>query len=90
MKFTIKYRRATFTVEGTKPTTCEVCGKSGKIDGHHMKYAYKTSEVRKNHQLALENVIWLCFRCHMVGDAVRIVDDNEDTALKIRLKGMKT
>lgn len=84
MKFTITYRKARIMVRGEKPNKCEICGKAGKIDGHHMKYAYKTSKVRKNPQLALENIIWLCFHCHMVGDAVRICVDNPATAKAIR------
>ena len=55
---------------------CEVCGKEGKIDFHHYKYAYKTSEVRKDPQLALENTIMLCYTHHKIADAMRILDSH--------------
>jgi len=80
MKIRIKYRRARFTVEAERKTTCEVCGKGGKIDFHHCKYAYKTSEVRKNPQLALENTAQLCYNCHRIADCIRMLAEHpEDT-----------
>lgn len=68
------YRRAVFSVQADKPQTCQCCGKKGKIDLHHWKYDFKTSEVRKNKQLALKNTSWLCFTCHRYADAIRAVD----------------
>lgn len=84
-KVKVRYRRATFTVRirGGRPKKCEICGREGKIDLHHFRYKYKTSEVRKDKQKALENTIWLCFSCHRLGDAVRMVDENREKAEKI-------
>ena len=67
----VRYWRAAFTVSVEKPSICECCGRKGRLECHHWKYAYKTSEVRKNPQLALENTSWLCFTCHRIADAYR-------------------
>lgn len=37
-----------------RPTTCEACGKVGKIDGHHSSYAPED----------WNKVMWLCITCH--------------------------
>jgi hypothetical protein len=63
-----------------KPDWCEGCGRKlgegiTKIDAHHWLYAYETKEVRKNPNLVLNNVSWLCFTCHTLGDSLRHVMD---------------
>lgn len=73
IKQTVMYKRARITVTAPKPKSCVVCGRSGKIDRHHTKYAYSTRDVRKNHQLALENTYPMCFRCHQIADCWRII-----------------
>jgi hypothetical protein len=86
MKFKIKYRRATFTVEGEKSDTCQSCHKKPHKSGlhfHHRKYAYSTKEVRKNPQLALENTIQLCWYCHRVADALRVVESNPSIVINL-------
>lgn len=70
MKFRVLYRRARLTVEGKPTHTCQACGAGGRTELHHLSYAYPTAEVRKNHQLALENTIELCYLCHRVANAL--------------------
>jgi len=86
MKIKIRYRRARVTVEvpDNFKRKCEICGKEdGKISFHHYKYTYKTSEVRKNPQLALKNTIMLCYKHHRTADALRKVVDDIHSAKKI-------
>lgn len=78
MKIKVKYRRARFTVEAARPRTCQCCGKRRQMQLHHWRYAYKTSEVRKDKQLALDNTSWLCFRCHVLADAMRTFTNMDD------------
>jgi hypothetical protein len=79
----LKYRRATFTIECNKPTVCEACGGKGKIDLHHYKYEFKTSEIRKNKLLILKNTIWVCFPCHQVADGIRRTEEQPERTRKI-------
>ena len=50
---------------------CEACGRKGRTNMHHWRYAYKTSEVRKNPELAIDNTTELCYYCHRLADAIR-------------------
>ena len=92
MKIRIKYRRTTITLDtaelGRIPAYCECCGKRKinlpyvtkgvkKLDFHHWIYAYTTEEVRKNPILVVENTSRLCFRCHMIADAIRKIFEND-------------
>ncbi|MHA1305339.1 MAG: hypothetical protein ACTSPI_16695 [Candidatus Heimdallarchaeaceae archaeon] len=91
MKIRIKYRRARVTVtvpDNFKRECCiEDCpNKHGKIDFHHYRYAYKTSEIRKNPQLALKNTILLCFHHHRIADAMRTIENNYDIVHEIDKK----
>jgi hypothetical protein len=85
----VKYRRASIDVgDIDKPKICGCCNRGEKegihkIDLHHWIYAYKTSEVRKDHRLALKNTSWLCVPCHNVGDSLRIIMEHVDTAEKL-------
>ena len=71
MKTRIRYRRARVTVDIDKPEKCEACGAGGRLECHHFIYAHKTTEVRKNPELATENTVWLCYKCHRLADMVR-------------------
>ena len=87
MKLQVLYRRKKFVVDWNRPRTCQACGNDSGKNGcqcHHYKYEFKTEEVRKDHDLLKKNTIWLCFPCHRVADAMRIVDTNHDKAIKIR------
>ena len=81
----IKYRRALIDVgDIVKSDRCEGCRKKAKkLDFHHWIYAHTTKEVRKNHSLALKNTSVLCFRCHMVGDALRKVLEDENLSNRL-------
>jgi len=58
---------------------CEACGRSvheGEIKStalHHWWYAYKPATVAKNPLLALENTSELCYGCHQIADAIRLL-----------------
>jgi len=39
-----------------KPPRCTVCGKGGRVEGHHISY-------QRHHRLA---VFWLCSMCHAI------------------------
>ena len=80
MKYqTITYRKTVIYIKSDEPLrtgVCRSCGRREKTDLHHYCYAYKTSEVKKNHSLALMNTVELCYRCHRIANAMRIADDN--------------
>jgi len=63
---------------------CVSCGKSihkGEIKTtqmHHYRYAYKPATVRKNPKLALEHTIELCYGCHPVADALRLLFERKN------------
>jgi hypothetical protein len=85
-KIKVKYRRATFTVMADKPLECDVCGAKGKIDCHHIAYVYKTKEVRKDTQKALENTMWLCFHCHILADCLRQLENDSIRTFMVKKK----
>lgn len=74
-KIRITYRHARVMVGLEKTGYCLVCYDKGRTEMHHVKYAYTTKEVRAHHQLALDNTVELCFRCHRIANAIRIVDE---------------
>jgi len=83
----LKYKRAIIKVNGERPHYCNICGRAGKPRGmqfHHFKYAYMVSEVRKNPILAVENTIFICFRCHQVANAFRICQENKEVVEKLK------
>jgi hypothetical protein len=87
MMIKIKYKNAIVKYEGTKPKICECCGREGKPRGmqyHHTKYEYSVDEVRKRPELAFHNTIFLCFRCHQIANAIRILEKNTEIAEKIK------
>jgi len=57
---------------------CTCCGKKCKGDTHHFVYAYATKKVRKNPMLALENTTELCFPCHRVANALKLLHETKD------------
>lgn len=78
MVYRIRYKTYTATVSGTKPKKCQVCGKTPKLlQGHHTCYEYPVAQVRKNPDLAKQNVIWLCYHCHRIANALRVVFENK-------------
>ncbi len=75
-KFRVMYRKLRVTVEGVRPEVCAACRRKGRIELHHWKYAYSTSEVRLNPQLALDFTIGLCYQCHKIADYIRNILEN--------------
>lgn len=65
--------------EDPRKGICEACGKSkhaGEIKVtalHHWWYAYKPATVKQNPYLVLENTSELCYGCHQVADAIRML-----------------
>jgi hypothetical protein len=71
------------------------CGQSGKpikkLDTHHWKYEFSSKEVKAKPELVLKNTSVLCFRCHRVGDAIRISFEDKpltDCLLELRAKAV--
>jgi len=54
------------------------------MNTHHWIYAHKTSEVRKNPNLAIQNTSVLCFPCHRIGDALRAVLEHPTLVEKLK------
>jgi hypothetical protein len=77
---TIMYKKTHIRIRKdlvNKPKVCQGCGKTvgkeiKKLDCHHWKYEFESKEVKANPILVLKNTSWLCFRCHRIGDAIRI------------------
>ena len=83
----IKYRNTNISIKSVKPIRdkiCKACRRKGKTDLHHFAYVYPTKLVKKNHILALENTIELCYRCHRIANAMRICDDNSVITVLIK------
>ncbi len=81
-RYSVRYQ--TVTVYFDHPVNrniCDTCGKSaekGEIkntQGHHWIYAYRPETVKKNPELALENRSELCYFCHKIADALRILSE---------------
>lgn len=71
MKFQIRYRRIRVYVDWKhRGRRCHCCGRAGRLELHHWKYAYTTAEVRANPELALKNTSWFCYPHHRVADAL--------------------
>jgi len=83
MKARVKYRRIRVTVEVPKNfrKKCDACGKTGKIDLHHLIYQFPTKEVRKNPQLALKNTVCLCYKHHRIADLIRKLIETDGVEL---------
>jgi hypothetical protein len=62
-----------------------VCNKpiAKHLQAHHLTYAYSSNEVKNNPELAKENVIWVCYHCHKVSNAIRIMIENPAKSAKI-------
>jgi len=88
-RYSVRYQ--TITVYFDQPVRrdiCDGCGKSkhkGEIkntQGHHWIYAYKPETVKKNPKLALENRSELCYFCHQIADALRVLCELQPHQLK--------
>lgn len=78
LMYWIKYKRIRVKVLGDKSTQCECCLKTPKPRGmhtHHWKYEFTIKEVARNPELAKKNSTSLCYKCHRVANAMRIVEE---------------
>ena len=84
--YKVRYRRTTVLLPFNPRTgVCVVCGKKRKTNIHHHRYEFKTSEVKKNPLLALENTFEVCFNpCHRLANAVVLVDKYPEKVHRIR------
>lgn len=93
-KQNVTYKGHQFKVDVDYPVRgpcCDCCKKKGFVALHHLKYAYPIAEVRKNHMLALDNTICLCYTCHELANSMRKLLDADDKVLErltelVRLK----
>ena len=81
MSYTIKYKRIRVKVEGDKPLICECCCKAPNVpQTHHWIYAYLKKEILENPELAKKNSNTMCYNCHLIANALRIVLENPERA----------
>jgi len=82
--YTLRYRRTTLRFKkNPRKKKCECCGRKGKLDAHHWIYKYKTSEIKKNPNLALENISTLCFSCHRLANSLKHIMENPELITKL-------
>jgi hypothetical protein len=90
------YKRTRIRIDSNlvkKPNVCEGCGRKigkeiKKLDCHHWIYEFESKEVKANPILVLKNSSWTCYRCHRLGDAIRIIHEDlelSDKLSKIRM-----
>jgi hypothetical protein len=95
MSYSIRYKRMTVKVSGEKPDICDCCMHRPNPKGlhmHHWKYGFTAQEIAKNPELSKKNTSPLCYSCHRVANAMRIVEENKlrsDVLLKLREKVME-
>lgn len=72
-------------LEGEKPLVCQVCNKTiaKHLQAHHLTYAYSSDEVKKKPELAKENMIWVCYHCHRIANAIRIMFESPAQSARI-------
>ncbi len=77
-QYTLRYRRATVRLaKNPRKKKCECCGKYSKmLQAHHWKYVYETKEVKANPKLATENITTLCYKCHLIANALKLCIEN--------------
>ena len=73
-----------YTDEPIRIGECQAChkkvGEGIKFTQlHHYRYAYRWETVKKNPVLALAYTIELCFYCHRIADAVRMINQVKNT-----------
>jgi len=84
-KSKIKYQRHYVTVETDEPIRLGIClackqrvGEKLKVtQNHHWRYAYSWETIKKNPQLALDNVSEYGYCCHPVADALRLLCERD-------------
>lgn len=84
-KIRLRYRRLRVAVSMEKPLWCEACGNRGRLEFHHFKYEFSTAQVRGWPELVGLNGVWLCYRCHILADAMRKLTEDEARARVVSL-----
>lgn len=90
-KYSIRYRNANIKLlTNPRKGICEVCGYKGLTNCHHWKYEFSTQQVRENPELALKNVVELCYIHHKIANALKLLimfssNENNDKILKVLL-----
>jgi len=80
-KYPVTYEKETIMVPLSEPPRdgiCDGCKRSVKegikvTQIHHFKYQYRLPLVREKPQLAMHNTAELCYACHRIGDALRVL-----------------
>ena len=97
-KYRLNYHRLRLKLKkNPRDQVCECCNFHGWTNIHHWRYAYTYAQIRENNSLALRYTTELCFRCHMIADAIRVVEEAKEQHPKIvrklyelREKALKT
>ena len=102
-KYRLNYHRLRLKLKkNPRDQVCECCNFHGWTNIHHWRYAYTYTQIRDNNALALENTTELCFPCHLIGNAMRILFEKDpylqlktsektlSKLLKLREKALKT
>lgn len=65
----------------SKGDRCQICnrrigdGEIKRLARHHWLYEYTKKQVKENPMLGLKNTIVVCYPCHILADALRIIYD---------------
>lgn len=85
-KYPVTYEKTTIMVPLSEPPRdglCDGCKRTVK-DGikvtqiHHFKYQYRLPLVKEKPELAMKNTAELCYSCHRIGDALRVMLWNKE------------
>jgi hypothetical protein len=77
-EYRVRYHGHSVLVSTRRDDLCGACGRKvgdgiKRTNRHHWRYAYAWKTVRANPELALENTVEYCFKCHPIADAVRLL-----------------
>lgn len=50
---------------------CDACGRKGRTQRHHWKYAFQKHDVKQNPKLVLKYTREYDFHCHQLADVIR-------------------
>jgi hypothetical protein len=81
--FIIRYKKVNVKVSGEKSDVCDCCMIRPNPKGlhlHHWRYDYTVKEILRNPELAKLNTSPLCYKCHLVANALRIAEENKQRA----------
>lgn len=77
-KYTLRYKRTTIYLDqNPRIGICTCCGKPAKTQLHHIVYQFTTKEIKEHPELALKNVIELCWYDHRLCNMLRQLEENK-------------